>query len=126
MTDFAIDRGETVTFDVPVVRWNPTTEQFDPVPLSGSKAWFTIKASTRDADTSALVSYNTVDDPANIIVVGNPDNGILRVSIPDTDTDGLPQSYLPYDVQLKEADGTVTTIVKGFIAVSRDVTISTT
>lgn len=121
--DIKVVRGDSCTFDVYATRFNPTTGNDEPISLAGAKMWFTCKLETRDTDTSALIRLNSADHPAQVRSISDP-AGQIRVSLLPADTDGLPVSYLPYDVQLRESDGTVTTIVKGSIEVDRDRTIS--
>jgi hypothetical protein len=125
VTDIDIMRGDTTEFDVIVTRFNATTEQDEPVSLSGAKMWFTVKHNKRDADVDAVFKIDSVTDPIKIRALGNPADGIIRISLLDTDTDSFPGgTTLVFDVQLKEAVGTVTTVEHGYVDVDRDVTIS--
>lgn len=125
MTDIRVVRGDDLVFDVYATRFNEATGLDEPVPLTGGKAWFTIKHSTRDLDTDAILHFNSLDDPTKVMIV-NPAEGQVRIDLTPADTIDLPRSYLPFDVQIKEADGTVTTIARGSVEVDRDVTVSST
>jgi hypothetical protein len=109
-------------FNVFAVRYNSTTKLDEPINLTGAKVWFYVKKTRRDADNAAVISYDTVADPAQVTIVDAP-LGVIRVRILAADSAALPVSYLPYDVQLKENDGTVTTISRGFLEIDRDTTI---
>jgi len=125
MPDIRVTRGDTLVFDVYATRFNETTELDEPIPLAGAKAWFTVKRATRDPDNQAIISVNTADDPTKILIA-NPAGGQIRVDLDPADTLILPKSYLPYDVQILEADGTVTTVSRGSVEVDRDTTVSST
>jgi hypothetical protein len=115
--DLKMTRGDTLTFDVYATRAEAA------INLAGAKAWFYVKKETRDSDDDAVISYDTVADPLGIRVV-DAALGLLRVTILPAESVNLPATYLPYDVQLRESDGTITTIAKGFIEVDRDSTIT--
>lgn len=120
MSDIKLTRGDDLTFDIYVTRGNPEV----PVILTGAKIYFTIKKTTRDDDADALIEKNSTDNPTECRVLDDI-AGIIRVHVPGSETDDLPVSYLPYDVQVKEADGNIVTPEKGFVEVERDSTITT-
>jgi hypothetical protein len=115
--DLKMTRGDTLIFDIYATRGEAA------INLTGAKAWFYVKRETRDTDAAAIISYDTTADPIGIRVV-DAVLGLLRVTILPADSVNLPVTYLPYDVQLREGDGTVTTIAKGSIEVDRDATIT--
>lgn len=122
--DIDVTSGDHLTFDVYNTRFNEITQTDEPVNLTGAKIWFTVKRTKRDADVDALILKDSVTNPTKVRVVGDPLDGIIRISLDPSDTDSLKGS-LPYDVQVKESDGTITTIIKGYLQVSEDITIST-
>lgn len=123
MSDIIMVKGDTAVFDVPITRYNPTTDEYEPVSLTGAKAWFTAKRNSYEADdTNAVIAKNSTDDPANVAMSSN----VVRVIIDPEDTEDYPDRWLVYDLQIKEADGTVTTVEYGSIEFVRDRTKATT
>lgn len=112
MPDLMVVQGETYVFDVHAVRDEV------PVDLTGAKVWFTMKKNRRDVDASALVQHDSSDSSQQVRII-NAVSGVIRVKLVPTDTVNLAPSYYPYDVQVKEADGTVTKLERGFVELSR-------
>lgn len=118
-------RGDTKAFDVSAQKQDPTIPTiFDTIDLTGAKVWCTIKRNVSDADINAIVQLSTTTSGVTIL---NAVGGQARVTIPATSMLTLPDNLLdlPYDVQVKEVDGTVTTIQRGILHYSPDVTRST-
>jgi hypothetical protein len=110
-------RGDTRTFSLTVKRQNL------PVDLGGCLLTFTAKRAIADADAAAVVqkaigSGLTVTDEAG---------GLAEFTVESADTDGLTTVpvTLEWDVQLVEADGTVTTVARGQWQILADVTRAT-
>lgn len=123
MTDIRMTSGDSITFDVFVTRKDANGVD-QPVNLTGAKAWFYCKKQKRDADVDALISLDTSADPLQIRFLAPATDGIIRVTLNPADTDGLASDY-PYDIQVEESDGTVTTVESGFLQVARDITVTT-
>jgi hypothetical protein len=117
MPDIRLARGDTFVFDVYATRAD------EAVDLTNAKAWFTMKRNRRDADSAALIQHDSSDASTQVRII-QPLLGIVRVKIVPADTSALAPSYYPYDVQVKEADNTVSTIERGFVELDRDTTIS--
>lgn len=119
MTDIEMTRGDSATFDVAVTRYNAATHVNDLV--TPDKAWFTAKANARDSDDSAVVALNSEDQPEQVLIT----TGSIRIKLDPEDTAEYLQRWLVYDVQILESDGTITTIEKGKMQLSADVTLAT-
>lgn len=115
--DIDITRGDT-----PVFLMDFTAD------LTGAKIWFTAKRAFSDADGAALIALSSPSSGVTILSVGPP--GQARIRIPASSTQSLtvpapPQPLrLVYDIQLLEADGTVTTVQQGNLNIRGDVTHS--
>jgi hypothetical protein len=117
-------RGDSKSFNVFVTRENPTTGVDEVVNLTGAKAWFTAKATSVDTDSDAVFKKNSVDNPTKVIITAI--TGVIRINIDPGDTEGYPYRWLVYDCQVKEADGTLTTVQRGKLELLTRATISTT
>jgi hypothetical protein len=116
-------KGDTFTFDVFVTRVNEVTGVEEIVPLSGARAWFTAKKISTDSDANAIIAKDSVTDPSEVVITGV--EGKVRITIVPADTVSYPGKYLEYDVQVKEVDGTVTTVQKGRLELGKNITVST-
>lgn len=117
--NITINRGDTNTFQVTAIRANQV------VNLTGAKMWFTVKEHIWDQDDDAVLALNSVDD-ASQIVSSLPTSGQFQIQLTPADTDTLDRYAYLYDVQVKEADGTVTTVQKGKLYLNKDVTRNAT
>jgi hypothetical protein len=115
--DIVATKGDTIGFDV-----YATAGEDTPIDLTGGKAWFYVKREHRDGDLDAVISLNTVDDPTKITFVAPATNGQIQVSLAPDDTVNIVDRYLPYDVQIKEANGTVTTVEWGMLELRNNIT----
>ena len=122
MKDIIATKGDSIVFDVYVVRYNETIQTDTPVDLTDGKAWFYVKREHRDDDADAVISLNTTDDPAKIRFIVPATNGQVRVSLAPEDTVNLVDRYLPYDVQIMEDDGTVSTVESGMLELRNNIT----
>lgn len=97
------------------------------VNLTGAKIWFTAKRAFADADNAALIALST--DTAGITIT-DALNGLATLVIPPASTSSLTTPTPPapltlyYDIQVKESDGTVTTVQQGRLHIRGDVTRS--
>jgi hypothetical protein len=116
--DLELSRGDTG-------RWNLAFS----VPLTGAKLWFTAKRNVGDTDSLAVISLSTT---AGGITITDAAAGLAQLVIPSSATASLltplpPAAlYLFYDIQLREADATVTTMFSGKLRIMADITQSTT
>lgn len=101
----------------------------DGIPIDVSdpdvKIWFTIKRYLSEADSQALWQGTLA---SGVAAIGAPVAGKVRVTVPASATSWFPEGIekLYYDLQVKEADGRLTTREKGLFRVSPDVTRATT
>ena len=113
--DIDMTRGDT-----PVFLMNFTAD------LTGAKIWFTAKHAHTDADNAAVIALSSPSTGISILSVGPP--GQARIRIPSNATSALVTPALPrpltlvYDIQLLEADGTVTTVQQGNLHIRSDIT----
>jgi hypothetical protein len=119
-----VTRGDTVVLDIYARRLDIATGQVIPIDLTGGKAWFTVKRESRDDDVDAVISLNTVDDPLNCSFVDPATQGLIRVTLDPQHTLQIKDRYLPFDVQIKELNGAVSTIENKMLELQRDVTRS--
>jgi hypothetical protein len=117
MADLKFYRGDTRTLSIAVKR------QSQAVNLAGASLTFTAKRSVADADDAAIIQKSvglgiTVDDEPG---------GLATLTILPEDTSGITTVplTLQYDLQLTEADETVTTVARGQLTILDDVTRST-
>lgn len=92
------------------------------VDITGAKIWFTLKESYDDLDVNAAVQLTT--DNAAEISITDATNGLAVIYIKNTHTSGLSIRSYFMDVQIKEVDRELRTIVYGTMAVIPDVTLS--
>jgi hypothetical protein len=115
--DLELDRGDTGRYNM----------SFS-VNLTGAKVWFTAKRYMTDADGAALIALSTTT--SGITITDGP-AGQASLVIPPAATAALTTPNPPtplalwYDIQVKESDGTVTTVQKGRLLITGDVTQST-
>jgi len=100
------------------------------LPAEIATAWLTVKRYARQADDEALFQkeITIVDDPGVGQIVdpgGGGDDGDLRFDFTSTDTTALGSAAWVYDIQLVLTTGVVYTPEKGTIALTADVTRST-
>jgi len=106
-------RGDTLKYNLVI-----TDKDSNPVDLTGSTIWLTMKSDPSVDDTSAEIqqSVSTHTDASN---------GKTTVVVPNTTTDTLtPSSTLYYDFQWVTPSDEVTTIMSGKVKVLRDITRS--
>ena len=114
IVDLELPRGDTG-------RWLLTFN----VNLTGAKVWFTAKRAFTDADSAAVIALSTTTGGVTILDAAL---GTARLVIPSSATSALttpgPPSPLTlvYDIQIREADGTITTVQQGRLNIRGDVT----
>ena len=114
MSDITIIRGDDKTFNITI-----TDKNGDPFNLTGYTVFFTVKRSFREStDEDALISKN-------ITSFSSPTSGTFPMSLTHTDTDIIGGEYW-YDMQLKSAGGTITSIRRAKFTIIDDVTRRTT
>jgi len=124
MSSFALTafRGDTIRLLATTTRPNATTGVMEAVNLTGltgNDLSFTAKRKRKDADVDA-VAVKTIGAG---IAVQDAAAGELVVTLAPADTDALAKPVtLECDVQMIEADGTVTTVASGTLAIALDVT----
>lgn len=105
-------RGDDETLDIEI-----TDSDGNAVDISGYKFWFTAKSNENDADADAEIgpTTGTITDAAN---------GKAQISLTNSDTDIAVGSY-SYDIQQKDASNKITTLVKGKLRITQDITQTT-
>jgi hypothetical protein len=113
MNNLEIYRGDTQIYEL-----NFTDENGDAIDITDWVVWFTVKS-----------DQNALDDDADIQVIvdthSDPTNGKTVVELSNDDTDLEIGSYY-YDIQTKDSDDKIKTIVAGKFIVSRDITLNIT
>jgi len=94
-----------------------------PVNISGFRIWFTMKKQIEDADPGVTQLDNLV---LGGVLLTTPLNGQYQVTIPTLSTRGMQDGIwtLPYDVQVKDGAGIITTVDFGSMIVNPDVTLA--
>ena len=111
--DLSIYRGDDKT-------WNLTFKDAngDPIDLTDTVIYFTVKKKTADLDSAAYISKNITSH-------SQATAGLSAIAITDTDSDIAVGTYY-YVIQLVDSAGKVTTVTTGNFLVQRDITIRTT
>lgn len=109
-----VARGDTVVFDATITR----PPGGPPVVLTGATLVCTGRRTLEEAATAYVFKVST----GTGIVVTNPTEGQCRVTIPPGATAALPDApALFVDLELTEADGRVSTPVRGRLIITYDV-----
>ena len=112
-----IKRGDTAVYQIAGIN-----KAGGPLNLTGAVLRMYAKNRKSDPDASAVLGY----DSAGLggIVVNDAGNGLATLTIPFSASLSFTQDTTPlyYDVQVTEADGTVTTLVEGTLLFQIDVT----
>jgi hypothetical protein len=107
-------RGDTIRLLITCTRAG------SPVNLTGASIWATFKRSISDTDAAATTIQKTLD---NGIVVTDAANGLAVVTLDPADTASLTkETTFEGDIQVREADGIVTTVADGSLFIALDVT----
>lgn len=118
MTDIAATRGDTNSYALTITRASAL------VNLTGATLVLTVRRKVDDTAAVAQVSttpnaQGQIDLAANQSGAGK---GLATAKILPSVFAGLPERSFPYDVQLTEADGTVTTVARGRLRLAADIT----
>jgi len=89
----------------------------NPIDLTGSTIWFTLKENIKDPDTAAAIQKVITNHT-------DPTNGKTRIVLESSDTQDLQLGSYHYDIQLVDNGGNVTTVLIGRLKVLADVTRS--
>lgn len=118
-TNLSMFRGDTKLVQI-------TLSNLTASGLTGYSFWFTVKNDVSDTDAAAVIQKSGGD--FDVVTTGDATTpGVVTCKILPGDTDSLPdyQVSLPYDVQVKDSLGNVTTVVTGKLKVSPDTTRAT-
>ena len=119
MSDLTITRGDDPIFDLYLATASGAAD------LDGVELWFTAKENVYDKDDRAILQ-KTTSSGINVI---DEAGGHVEIVIDHVDTMNLRARYLGvplvYDVQLKDALGSIQTVAAGTITIDPDVTHST-
>lgn len=119
MTDLAITRGDSAMLTHTVTRGGPVDLR-----LPGTKLWFTAKRKLADqaADAVLAKTYEEGIEGGISVLTGAPGN-VASTELEPADTAGLAgETLLEWDLQLLEPDGTRTTLERGRLLITLDVT----
>lgn len=109
MNDIEIYQGDDVSFELNV------TENQVPVDITDWKVYFTVKAHYTDSDDDAIFSK---DVTSHI----DPTQGETQINLTSTDTDAASLGNYYYDIQVKDANGKIQTLVNGRFRVNPQIT----
>lgn len=107
-------RGDSVSYEFTFKDKNS-----DPVDISNTVLWFTMKKDATYPDSSAALQQS-VTFPADADSIA----GLGRIDIPASSTSTLSVTNYYYDFQWVNA-GTVVTLTAGNVSVLQDITVST-
>jgi len=110
--NFTYFNGNTIPFDIVI-----TDSDNNPQDITGWTIFFTLKTDINDPDTSAII--------AKTATITDPTAGEANLVIANTETSGLVGAYY-YDMQTKDDNGYITTIMDGTIEFVQRVTLRTT
>ena len=124
MTDYLLTRGDTLLVPVQVLAVPsglPPDSQPQIVDITGWKLWFTVKKYLADPDSLAVFQGTTVSGD---VVITAATSGKALCTMPAISTRALPDGVtrLIYDVQGKDLTGIISTVERGVITVTPDVT----
>lgn len=105
-------RRDDVTFDLTF-----TDVDGDPINLTGTTVFFTVKKKSSDPDDEAFIEEE-------ITVFDDPTSGVAQLQLSAAQTDIAAGRYL-FDIQLKTVDGKIASSSVGNFFVSQDITIRT-
>lgn len=125
-THLTLKKGDTHHLEVVVTRENDLGVDV-PVNLTGSKLWFTAKNKVSDTDVQAVIRKGTANTTLSGVDITDAPNGEALITLQPADTAiGNGTVFLHWDLQLKETDNTITTINAGRLALSDQVTLTST
>ena len=109
--DIFIEQGATFS---KVITWKDGQE--NPIDLTGYTARLQCRASTSSADTV----FNLTTDNGGIVLGGAI--GTITLTISAADTSAATQQSGVYDLELEDASGTVTRLLKGSFIIDPEIT----
>ena len=112
MNKLSIIRGDDVTIPVTF-----KDSDGDPINLTGSTVFFTVKNEKSDADDDAVISKSITSHTT-------PASGITQVVLTNEDTDVDPGSYF-WDLQIKDSAGKIQSTQAAQFEVIQDITTRT-
>lgn len=125
MTNLTATQGDTIALATTITRKNPETGVVAPVDITAAKLWFTAKYDLSQSDADAVIQLGSAEtDFDGIDKSQTPTDGKAVVTIKSDLTQDLsPQTvFLFWDIQMEEADLTVTTVDSGRLALVNDAT----
>lgn len=127
MTNFTSKQGDTIVLASTITRPDPFTGEVGPVDITLAKLFFTAKYNLSDSDEDALVQLGTDSPLSGIERSATPTDGKAVITVPADVTDGLSDEtvFVFWDLQMEEADSTVTTLDFGRLALTKDATRTT-
>lgn len=120
MSDLVAVRGDNETYDLTVV-----LPDGDPVNLTDATLWFTVKKNKAEPDAAALITKTTEANAGITLANQSTDPGEAAIVVLPEDTAKLVPGTYYFDVQMKSAIGTITTLANGSIDITADVTRAT-
>lgn len=109
--DIEIIRGDNEAIEVQFI----DTETSKPIDITGYTVYFTVNTTKRDTnDDDAIIRKDVTNHT-------DPVNGKTVILLSTTDTNLDPRNYY-YDVQFKDDDGKIKTVIVGDLSVILDVT----
>lgn len=112
MENLTIIRGDDINITLAF-----TDTDGDPVDLTGSTLFFTVKEKLSDVDDDAVIEKDVTSHT-------NPTGGVTVLALTSTDTDINAGSYY-WDIQIKNEAGKIASSQKGLLKVLQDVTLRT-
>ena len=122
MRDIQMTKGDSASWIVPVTRFDPETGLDVEVDLTGGKAWFTAKRTSHDDDADAIIKKDSTANPTQVTILAPATAGRVQITLLSSDTNTYDGKWLQYDVQVREADGTINTVVKGRLELGKQTT----
>ena len=116
MSNHTFIRRDSWKLRVPAIK-----REDDNVNLTGASMWFTVKKRFADADPGEIQVTDGGSASGNIEITIVGSTALITVNPVATNIQA--RDYF-YDIQLKEADGTTSTIESGKLTVSEDATIT--
>lgn len=104
-------KGDTFPISIQIVN-----DQDEPVDLTGSTVFFTVKRRLPDPDTQALISKTITSHT-------DPTEGFTEISLTENDTDLVGE--FDYDIKVKDSTGIIFSVFKDKILFIDHVTIRT-
>jgi len=86
------------------------------IDITGYKFWLTAKSNPTDSDADAAIQKTVTSH-------SDPTNGITAIVLTKTDTDIDVGTYA-YDIQMRDTNDKITTLVKDDLIIKQDITIS--